>query len=78
MPPKTGASSKAHVSVHMGGIAAAIAHYQDSPTPNLIIIDSRCVAELLGQLDAWLKAVIRHESDRRRHGTTTCCCIASC
>ena len=32
--------SKAHVSVHMGGIAAAIAHYVDSPTPNLIIVDS--------------------------------------
>jgi pilus assembly protein CpaE len=32
--------SKAHVSVHMGGIAAAISHYMDSPTPNLIIIDS--------------------------------------
>ena len=32
--------SKAHVSVHMGGIAAAIAHYVDSPTPNLIIVDT--------------------------------------
>jgi pilus assembly protein CpaE len=32
--------SKAHVSVHMGGIAAAIAHYVDSPTPNLIVVDS--------------------------------------
>jgi pilus assembly protein CpaE len=32
--------AKAHVSVHMGGIAAAIAHYLESPTPNLIIIDS--------------------------------------
>ena len=32
--------SKAHVSVHMGGIGAAIAHYVDSPTPNLIIVDS--------------------------------------
>ena len=32
--------SKAHVSVHMGGIGAAIAHYVDSPTPNLIMVDS--------------------------------------
>jgi pilus assembly protein CpaE len=32
--------SKTHVSVHMGGIAAAIAHYVDSPTPNLIIVDT--------------------------------------
>ncbi len=31
--------AKAHVSVHMGGIEAAVAHYQQSPTPNLIIIE---------------------------------------
>jgi pilus assembly protein CpaE len=44
--------SKAHVSVHMGGIAAAISHYVDSPTPNLIILD--CSLEggaLLAELD---------------------------
>lgn len=44
--------SKAHVSVHMGGIAAAIAHYVDSPTPNLIIIDSALSGtQLLAELD---------------------------
>lgn len=44
--------SKAHVSVHMGGIAAAIAHYIDSPTPNLIIVDSALKgAALIGELD---------------------------
>ena len=44
--------SKAHVSVHMGGIAAAIAHYVDSPTPNLIIVDSALRgAALLPELD---------------------------
>ena len=32
--------SKAHVSVHMGGTAAGVAHYQESPTPNLIIVES--------------------------------------
>ena len=32
--------SKAHVSIHMGGAPAAVAHYQDSPTPNLIILES--------------------------------------
>jgi pilus assembly protein CpaE len=32
--------SKTHVSVHMGGIAAALQHYQDSPTPNLIVLDT--------------------------------------
>ncbi|GAG09057.1 unnamed protein product, partial [marine sediment metagenome] len=31
--------AKVHVSVHMGGIEAAVAHYQQSPTPNLIIIE---------------------------------------
>lgn len=44
--------SKAHVSVHMGGINAAIQHYVDSPTPNLIIIDSAMKGmELVGELD---------------------------
>ena len=44
--------SKAHVSVHMGGIAAAIAHYVESPTPNLIIVDTALKGpELLPELD---------------------------
>ncbi len=44
--------SKAHVSVHMGGIAAAIAHYVDSPTPNLIIVDCALKgAQLIHELD---------------------------
>lgn len=44
--------AKAHVSVHMGGIAAAIAHYADSPTPNLIIVDSsHGGGQLLSELD---------------------------
>jgi pilus assembly protein CpaE len=43
---------KAHVTVHMGGIAAAIAHYAESPTPNLIIIDSaHDGSQLLAELD---------------------------
>ncbi len=32
--------SKAHVTVQMGGALAAVAHFQESPTPNLIIIES--------------------------------------
>jgi pilus assembly protein CpaE len=45
--------AKAHVSVHMGGAGAAVAHYQESPTPNLIIIESSLERnEMLGQLDA--------------------------
>ncbi|MFV0295214.1 MAG: CpaE family protein, partial [Hyphomicrobiaceae bacterium] len=44
--------AKAHVSVHMGGIEAAVAHYQESPTPNLIIIESTLSRQaLLGELD---------------------------
>jgi pilus assembly protein CpaE len=45
--------SKAHVSVHMGGAVAAVAHYQESPTPNLILIESTLPREdMLDQLDA--------------------------
>ena len=44
--------AKAHVSVHMGGIEASVVHYQESPTPNLIVTESSLPAnELLGQLD---------------------------
>jgi pilus assembly protein CpaE len=44
--------SKAHVSIHMGGGAAAIAHYQESPTPNLIIIESSLPRyDMLSELD---------------------------
>lgn len=44
--------SKAHVSVHMGGITAAVAHYQEAPTPNLIVIESTLPRnQMLGELD---------------------------
>ncbi|MGE0628119.1 MAG: CpaE family protein [Hyphomicrobiaceae bacterium] len=44
--------AKTHFSVHMGGGAAAIAHYQESPTPNLIIIESsQPRGEMLADLD---------------------------
>jgi pilus assembly protein CpaE len=44
--------SKAHVSLHMGGAAAAVAHYQESPTPNLIIIESSLPRmQMLAELD---------------------------
>jgi pilus assembly protein CpaE len=44
--------SKTHVSIHMGGIAAAVAHYQENPTPNLIVIESSLgQGEMLAQLD---------------------------
>ena len=44
--------SKTHVSIHMGGIGAAVAHYQENPTPNLIVIESSLErSDLLVQLD---------------------------
>ena len=44
--------AKAHVSVHMGGAQAGVAHYQESPTPNLIVIESSLPRdEMLHQLD---------------------------
>jgi pilus assembly protein CpaE len=44
--------TKTHVSVHMGGAQAAVAQYQENPTPNLIIVESSLKrAELLGELD---------------------------
>ncbi|KAB0265759.1 AAA family ATPase [Microvirga brassicacearum] len=44
--------SRAHVTVHDGGIAAAIAHYQKEPTPQLIVIESRARSEpFLAEID---------------------------
>jgi pilus assembly protein CpaE len=33
--------TKAHLKVHMGGVATAIEFYQSAPTPNLVIVESR-------------------------------------
>lgn len=44
--------AKVHVSVHMGGIEAAVVHYQQNPTPNLVIVESSLPREhLLAELD---------------------------
>jgi pilus assembly protein CpaE len=44
--------AKVHVSMHMGGIEAAVAHYQHNPTPNLIIIESGLPRDhILAELD---------------------------
>ena len=44
--------SKTHVTIQMGGAAAAVAHYQESPTPNLIILESQLSrGELVAELD---------------------------
>lgn len=43
--------AKAHLKVHMGGIATAIEFYQSAPTPNLIVLESRAEPqELISQL----------------------------
>jgi pilus assembly protein CpaE len=64
--------SKAHVSIHMGGAAAAVAHYQESPTPNLIVIESSIPRQaMLRELDSLAEScdagtkvlVIGHEND---------------
>lgn len=45
--------SKAHLTVHMGGIKAAVEQYQSAPTPNLILVESSAGgAELFADLAA--------------------------
>jgi pilus assembly protein CpaE len=44
--------AKVHVSVHMGGIEAAVTHYQQNPTPNLIIVECNLPRDhILAELD---------------------------
>ncbi len=43
--------AKAHLSVHMGGIAAAIEAYHTAPTPNVIILETNGSSDILGGLD---------------------------
>ena len=43
--------AKAHVKVHMGGLATAVEFYRSAPTPNLVLIESRDEPrKLIGQL----------------------------
>jgi len=43
--------AKAHLSVKMGGMAAAVEAYQNAPTPNVILLESGGHADLLASLD---------------------------
>lgn len=43
--------AKAHLSVHMGGIAAAIDAYHKAPTPNVIILETDGQSDILAGLD---------------------------
>jgi pilus assembly protein CpaE len=42
---------KAHISVHTGGVAAAIGHYQKAPTPNVIVLETEVDHDILEGLD---------------------------
>jgi pilus assembly protein CpaE len=43
--------AKAHLSVHMGGIAAAIDAYHTAPTPNVIVLETDGRSDILAGLD---------------------------
>src|SRR3954447_4822676 len=43
--------TKAHLSVHMGGVAAAIEAYHKAPTPNVIILETQEQTNILAGLD---------------------------
>jgi len=43
--------AKAHLSVHMGGIAAAVDTYHKAPTPNVIVIETEPNTDFLAGLD---------------------------
>ena len=43
--------AKAHLSVHMGGIEAAIEAYHTAPTPNVIILETEGQSDILAGLD---------------------------
>ncbi len=43
---------KTHVAIHMGGVNAAVAHYLESPTPNLIVIESTLPARGIDRLSS--------------------------
>ena len=43
--------AKAHLSVHMGGIAAAIDAYHKAPTPNVIVLETEGHNDILAGLD---------------------------
>src|SRR6188508_2053083 len=42
---------KVHLSVHMGGIAAAIDAYHKAPTPNVIMLETEGSSDMLDGLD---------------------------
>ena len=44
--------AKAHLTVHMGGIFGAVEYFQDSSTPNVIMVETREIGtSILGELE---------------------------
>ena len=63
--------AKAHLKVHMGGIATAIEFYQSAPTPNLIILESRREPRELLESLAPARRILRSDAPRSSSSATT-------
>ena len=63
--------AKAHLKVHMGGIATAIEFYQTAPTPNLIILESRLRAAGAYGIASELAEYLRPDAPRSWSSATT-------
>ena len=71
--------AKSHVSMHMGGVPAAVAHFHESPTPNLIIVETTCrAAMLIGTRPPRRGLRCRHQGGRHRPRQRRRCSTASC
>ena len=61
--------SKAHLTVQLGGIAAAMEFYRDQVTPNLLIVETRLSGQAaLDELDHLAEVVPRKSSPRQTGG----------
>ena len=71
--------SRAHVKVNMGGAHAAVEAYRNSPTPNLIIIETAGDrSQLIGHLDRLAEFCdTGHQGSGSSDGSTTSCSTAS-
>jgi pilus assembly protein CpaE len=54
---------KAHLTVHMGGIAAAIETYHKAPTPNVILLETEPGSDILNDVTPYRELVRRGISD---------------
>ena len=72
--------AKSHVSVHMGGATAAVAHYHENPTPNLIIVETSAAARrrCWPSSTGWPSAATPAPRSSSSATPTTSCSIASC